>query len=180
MSHRAIEGLIATLCCASGSVSRLKHPTTKPQTTHFAPLRDGNPDQTKCPLYRGFATSCPKAMSGVWRLGEARRADLPQPRPAERVKKCHKSHITQRHEGTKKKADFRSERPDTNVIQQLVRIDRLRTRRRAPGFTPGQITLLSFLVSLCVCVELVDFFTPSLTRALRYSVPFRAEEAPRP
>jgi hypothetical protein len=42
-----------------------------------------------------------------------------------------------------------------------VRIDSLRTRRRAPGFISGHITLLSFLVSLCLCVELADFFTPS-------------------
>jgi hypothetical protein len=77
------------------------------------------------------------------------------------VKKCHKSHTTQRHQGAKKKADFRVERLDTKVIQQLVRIDRLGTARRAAGFAPGHITLLSFLVSLCLCVELVDFFTPS-------------------
>ena len=30
-----------------------------------------------------------------------------------------------------------------------------------PGFIPGHITLLFFLVTLCLCVELVDFFTPS-------------------
>jgi hypothetical protein len=79
----------------------------------------------------------------------------------EAVKKCHKSHTTQRHEGTKKKADFRSERPDMKVIQQLVRIDRLRTGRRAAGLLTWHITLLSFLASLCLCVELVDFFTAS-------------------
>jgi len=33
-----------------------------------------------------------------------------------------------------------------------------------PGFITWQITLLSFLVSLCLCVELADCFTPSLTR----------------
>jgi hypothetical protein len=72
----------------------------------------------------------------------------------EAVKKCHKSHTTQRHEGTRKKADFRSERPDMKVIQQLVRIDRLRT-------VTWHITLLSFLASLCGCVVLVVFFSAS-------------------
>ena len=85
----------------------------------------------------------------------------------ERVKKCHNSRTTQRHEGTKKKAaDFRSERPDTKVIQQPAAAGEstdLGQGAGRPRFIPGHITLLFFLVSLCLCVELVDFFTPSVT-----------------
>jgi hypothetical protein len=75
------------------------------------------------------------------------------------VKKCHKSHPTPRHEGTKE--DFWGKRPVAKVIRQTVGMKRLRRRRRAAAFHGLPHQFVVFLVSLCLGVELADFFTAS-------------------
>ena len=53
------------------------------------------------------------------------------------------------------------ERPSTKVIQQPAAAGEstgLGQGAGLPGSIPGHITLLSFLVSLCLCVELADCF----------------------
>jgi len=78
------------------------------------------------------------------------------------VKESHKSHTTQRHEGTKEKSKTSAvkDRVPKSSSNRCESTD-LRQGAGLPGFIPGPITLLSLLVSLCLCVEPADFFTPS-------------------